>query len=228
MNTEVVKDVAIIQNMFENSRTFNSPITINQPGIQTKAKIVAVNINTNELVIRPFFSGGSFPEFIDTGEILISNKSNSIVYRTSFRGKVRPFLAIIKIPDLLIIRNMRQTNRTNLEHISLPVHFKNFTIFDYVLRNQQIEANIFDLSDSGIALSTEFNEIDNFKENDKIIFTLVNGYSFNKKVEGRLIYVNENSDYQKEQNFKIGIAFSDDTSGITFKKFIENQIILQS
>lgn len=228
METVVIKDDASILKICENSYAHQSPIILHQPGLKFKAVIVAVNLNTQELVIRPADPHTDFLCFNPSTEVLVNNAPNSILYKTNFRGKVRPYLAIIKIPESLLIRNHRETPRVNLNHIKLPVHFKNFTIFDYEIRNQQLEADIFDLSESGVALRTEEKTIKRFKENDKIIFTLVNGYSFSRKVEGRLVYINQCNTFYKENYFKMGIAFSDDTCGATFKKFIDNQIIIQS
>lgn len=228
METLLVNEGASILKICENSYAHKTPLILHQPGLKFKAVIVAVNLNSQELVIRPADPHTDFSAFNPSSEIYVNNAPNSILYRTSFRGKVRPYLAIIKIPDSLIIRNHRETPRTNLNHIKLPVHFKNFTIFDYQLRNQQIQADIFDLSESGIALKTDEDNISKFNENDKIIFTLVNGYSFSRKVEGRLIYINECETFHSENYFKMGIAFSDETCGVTFKKFIDNQIYIQS
>ncbi len=228
MDTLVVNDGASILKICENSYAHKTPLILHQPGLKFKAVIVAVNLNSQELVIRPADPTSDFMAFNPNAEVYVNNAPNSILYKTTFRGKIRPYFAIIKMPDSLIIRNHRESLRTNFNHIKLPVHFKNFTIFDYQLRNQQIEADIFDLSESGIALKTETSTIENFKENDKIIFTLVNGYSFSRKVEGRLIYVKEYENFLNENYFKMGIAFSDDTCGVTFKRFIDNQIYIQS
>jgi hypothetical protein len=228
MDSLVVNDGASILKICENSYAHKTPLILHQPGLKFKALIVAVNLNTQELVIRPVDPSTDFSVLDPNTDLYINNAPNSILFRTNFRGKVRPYFAIIKIPDSLLIRNHRETQRTNFNHIKLPVHFKNFTIFDYQLRNQQIEADIFDLSESGIALKTEVETIQRFKENDKIIFTLVNGYSFTRKVEGRLIYVKEYENFMHESYYKMGIAFSDDSCGVTFKRFIDNQIFTQS
>ena len=228
METVVINDASSILKICENSYAKQSPIILHQPGLKFKAVIVAVNFNTQELVIRPAEPYTDFLCLKSNAEVLVNNAPNSILYKTIFRGKIHRFFAIIKIPDRLLIRNHRETPRKNFCHIKLPVHFKNFTIFDYKIRNQQHEADIFDLSETGIALHTGENTIEKFNENDKIVFTLVNGYSFSRKVEGRMVYVNKYNTFNRESYFKMGIAFSNNKSGAAFKKFIDNQVVIQS
>lgn len=228
MSAESVNDKRQIQTICENTCESQSLISLFQRGVSLKARVVGVNLNNGELVIRPEIPLKNFSAFDPTMEIFIKNESGGILFKTRFQRKLHANLAFIKIPDAIVIQNLRETERTNLSHVDLSVQFKNFTIFDYMLRNINLEASIFDLSDSGISLKSEEKHIQSFSPNDKIIFTLVNGYSFSKKVEGRLIYITETASLKRKEFFKMGIAFEEGTSGIVFKKFIDNQIYIQS
>ena len=74
------------------------------------------------------------------------------------------------------------------------------------------------------------NHAEKFSTNDKIIFTLINGYSFSNKATGRLIYVNKVKAFgtNEDDYFKMGIKFDSSNPYDQIAKFIDNQFYIQS
>lgn len=195
--------------------------------LRNKARIIHVNPFTMEFSIRPLDKNQPFI-FDRTRPVEIFNANKSVRFKTHFKLD-RPWqrFGILQFPKVINIHNTRLSERMNLEKYELPVNFKNFTIFDYSNRHNNIESKILDLSKTGLALKLDLTQPHQFTENDMIIFTLINGYSFTRKATGRLIYMNKIKTFNNSPYFKLGIKFDRSTSYEQITKFIDNQIYIQ-
>jgi hypothetical protein len=198
--------------------------------ISNNVHIINVNLNSLDIAFRSS-DPAKLIHFNYNRPIQVKSFNGNIIFKTSFRcERMWSKLGFMNIPKLITIKNMRSNERINLEKFELPINFKNFTLFDYSNGHNNIISEIIDLSESGLALKMAKNHAEKFSTNDKIIFTLINGYSFSNKATGRLIYVNKVKSFETKEDdyFKMGIKFDSSNPYDQIAKFIDNQFYIQS
>jgi hypothetical protein len=191
-------------------------------------QIVNVNLQTLDMAVRPI-DPRKIMTFNENRPLNVKNPSGNISFKTSFRkGRLWNKLGFMSFPKILNLKNFRDNDRIYLEKYSLPVNFKNFTLFNYGNKHLNVSSEFVDLSKTGLALKIMTKDAENFSTNDQIIFTLINGYSFSHKATGRLVHVTKVINQTDESFFKIGIKFDNKNHYDQITKFIGNQILIQS
>ena len=224
---EIIK---IIEKMFLSGSNLELLQRDGKKLITNCVQIINVNLNSFDFAFRPIDPNKPI-YFNNNRPVEVKSCNGNISFKTSFRPeRIWNRLGFMHIPKIITIKNVRANERINLEKFKLPVNFKNFTIFDYSNNHNNIISEILDLSKSGLALKMEENHAAKLSTNDKIIFTLINGYSFTHKATGRLIYINKVKTFgtQEEGYYKMGIKFDSSNPNDQFSKFIDNQIHIQS
>ncbi len=197
---------------------------------RNKVQIIHVNLNSLDFSFRPLSSKKPL-NFKLNRPVEITNTSGCLKFTTRFREQLLwNQLGFIHFPKVISITNKRENERLNFEKYKLPINFKNFTIFDYSNKHKNVLSELIDLSPSGLALKLaqkEASYFEKFSENDKIIFTLINGYSFSKKATGRLVYMGQIQQIKHDRYFKLGIKFDNSNQYDQFSKLIDNQLYIQ-
>ena len=189
-------------------------------------RVENVNLHSRDFAIRPS-SFTKYLSFNNKRPIDVKTESNSLEFTTYFQhSRLWKQLGIIRFPKVINLNVTRQEERYNVEKYRFPIIFKNFTLIDYTKKHNNIESELMDLSKSGLALKIRHDEPYDFSENDKIIFTLINGQAFTNQSMGRLIHINRIKGQKNESPYyKVGIKFEEMGSPYTQISHVINQTL---
>lgn len=212
------KIIDVIDAMYFHQNTLQLSQDIEACQFRNFCRIKLVNLHTQEFVVRPKDLEIPF-SFNEKLYIHAQNISGSITFKTKAATFCRERFLSLKIPQKIIIKNQRESERHDFSKYNVVVYYTNPTIQDFDFETSSQKAKLFDISDTGISIVTNIDiRTTAYKENDKIIFSSINTLSLKERITGKITYI---SKFQKNDNefYRIGIQFDQE---IPFEKILEN------
>ncbi len=188
--------------------------------------IYMMNLHTQDLALRP--SGdGQFFEFDPTKPLTVTNKNETVSFETEMRRQQYNKLAFSSFPSEIIVHNERKAERTNYQKLALEVLYNNDSYFQYTRRHLGLASSLIDISPLGMSMKSFDPFVLEFKPQDKIVISLINGYSLSQKITGRVVEVVELEDLDRSNFIKISLEFDRQIPLEQIKKYFETELLLK-
>ncbi|MEI8346856.1 MAG: hypothetical protein WCG27_05285, partial [Pseudomonadota bacterium] len=207
----IIYDNEVIFELCERLLSFQGPLTLTQEHLgkitqKHTAILNFIDYHSQQLIFRPEDLQNKM-KFDIQKSINVVNGSENIIFSGQVGTICRPKFLHLRLPAELYLKNNRSNKRHHLEKLQIPVLFTNFTIQDFNMQTINLDAELIDVSITGMSLKINLADLGNHHVNDKVIITSINNKLLENKITGKIVYLRPIKRQNRIEYCKLAVKF---------------------